>query len=150
MDSTVDRGGFSLVEIVIIITILGILAAFAVPQLTSLEGQTRLAATQALAGDLRSGASLAHALWLAQSNPSSTSVTMEGQVVGMSFGYPDTASIDETLAEFEGFQLAEAGGSAVFRKEDGNGKPVPNCFVRYTPPAATNEAPEIVSTTGGC
>ena len=38
--------GFTLIELVVVITILGILAAFAVPRFASLEGQARLAATQ--------------------------------------------------------------------------------------------------------
>ena len=63
------EGGFTLIELVVVITILGILAAFAVPRFASLEGQARLAATQALAGSVRSGASLAHALWLGSRRP---------------------------------------------------------------------------------
>ena len=74
--------------------ILGILAAFAVPRFASLEGQARLASTQALAGSVRSGAALAHALWLAQGDPASASVTMEGQPIAMAFGYPDAAAIE--------------------------------------------------------
>ena len=92
-----SNGGFTLIELVVVITILGILAAFAVPRFASLEGQERLASTQALAGSIRSGAALAHAVWLAQGDPASTSVTMEGQPITMAFGYPDAATIDGTL-----------------------------------------------------
>src|SRR5688572_32583929 len=83
------QDGFTLIELVVVITILGILAAFAVPRFASLEGQARVAATQSLAGSLRSGASLAHALWLAQGDPNAASVTMEGQVIAIVNGYPD-------------------------------------------------------------
>ena len=50
MKRTVRHGGFTLIEVVVVITILAILAAFAVPRFASLEGQARLAATQALVG----------------------------------------------------------------------------------------------------
>jgi MSHA pilin protein MshA len=144
------NGGFTLIELVVVITILGILAAFAVPRFASLEGQERLASTQALAGSVRSGAALAHAVWLAQGDPASSSVTMEGQPITMAFGYPDAGTIEETLIEHAGFALATQAGTAVFTRESPSGKPIANCFVTYTPPAAANEAPQVVATTGGC
>ena len=102
------QGGFTLIELVVVVTILGILAAFAVPRFASLEGQARLASTQALAGSVRSGASLAHALWLAQGDPSSAEVAMEGQPIRMTFGYPDAVTIEGTLVEYTGFELHDA------------------------------------------
>ena len=143
-------GGFSWIELLVVITILGILAVFAVPRFASLDGQARLAATQALAGSVRSGAALAHALWLAEGNPSSPTITMEGQPITMTFGYPDAATIEGTLIEHTGFELTTPNGSAVFTLASPSGVPVANCFVTYTPPAADNQAPKIVATTGGC
>ncbi len=145
-----NEGGFTLIELVVVVTILAILAAFAVPRFASLEGQARLASTQALAGSVRSGASLAHALWLSQGDPASASVTMEGQPIRMTFGYPDAVTIESTLVEYTGFKLTTPGGTAVFTKESPTGTPVANCFVTYKPPSAANEAPHVVATTGGC
>jgi MSHA pilin protein MshA len=144
------EGGFTLIELVVVITILGILAAFAVPRFASLEGQARVAATQALAGSIRSGASLAHALWLAQGDPSSTSVTMEGQTITMAFGYPNLATIENTLVEFTGFNSATVGSARVFTKLTPSNTPIAGCSVSYTPPAAANGAPTVVATTGSC
>jgi MSHA pilin protein MshA len=146
----VNQGGFTLIELVVVITILGILAAFAIPRFASLEGQARLAATQALAGSVRSGASLAHALWLAQGDPNSVSVTMEGQPIAIAFGYPDSATIGDTLVEYTGFLPTIVAGNAVFTKATPANTAIANCFVTYTPPAAANQAPDVTSTTGGC
>ena len=144
------QGGFTWIEVIVVITILGILAAFAVPRFASLDGQARLAATQALAGSVRSGAALSHALWLAQGNPASASVTMEGVAVSMVNGYPNVTGIDDTLVEYSGFLLTTPGGTARFTKTTPAGVEIANCFVAYTPPAAVNDSPTVTTTTGGC
>ena len=58
--------GFTLIELVVVITILGILAAFAIPRFANLETEARIAAVQGLGGSVRSGATLAHSLSLAK------------------------------------------------------------------------------------
>jgi MSHA pilin protein MshA len=150
VNTKIEQRGFTLIELVVVITILGILAAFAVPRFASLEGQARTAATQALAGSIRSGASLAHALWLANGDPSSTSVTMEGTSVAMVFGYPTAAGIESTLVEFAGFTPTTVGAARVFNKTTPGGTSITDCQVSYSPPLALNGAPSVSSTTTGC
>ena len=56
------ESGFTLIELVVVITILGILAAFAVPKFVALDSQARTATISGLAGSVKSAASLARSL----------------------------------------------------------------------------------------
>ena len=143
VNNRIQQRGFTLIELVVVITILGILAAFAIPRFASLEGTARLAAVQGVAGSLRSGAALAHALWLAQGNPAT--VTMEGNVITMVNGYPNLATIQLTLTDTTGFNITNAGGGRRFQKTTASGGLVPNCWVTYTQ-APANGAPGVVVT----
>ena len=132
-----SQSGFTLIELVVVITILGILAAFAIPRFAGLETEARTAARDALAGSVRAGAALSHALWLAQSQPAT--VTMEGQTITMVFGYPNLASIDDTLGDLTGFTYAPATG--VFTKTGA----AATCTVTYAEATGANLAPTITS-----
>jgi MSHA pilin protein MshA len=135
-----NQAGFTLIELVVVITIFGILAAFAVPRFASLEVEARSAATQALAGSVRSAAALSHALWLAQSQPAT--VSMEGAIITLANGYPNLATIDDTLSDLSGFSFA----AGVFSK-DGT---TANCTATYAEAAAAGAAPTITPVVTGC
>lgn len=139
------QAGFTLIELVVVITILGILAAFAIPRFASLETEARIAAIQGLAGSVRSSAALSHSLWLTQDAPAT--VLMEGSVVNMTNGYPIADDIDNTLADFTGYLFAEVGGTGTFTRP---GAPNPaNCSIAYTTAVAGN-APVIAVDVSGC
>jgi MSHA pilin protein MshA len=140
------QSGFTLIELVVVITILGILAAFAIPRFAALDQQARIAARDALAGSVRSGAALAHAMWLAQNQP--PSVLMEGQTIttgsgtAAPFGYPDRLTIGLTITDLGGFTYNT--GTGVFARTG----TFTTCTVTYTAPAAANLPPTIIVSNG--
>ena len=142
--------GFTLIELVVVITILGILAAFAVPKFIALDSQARIATVNGLAGSVKSAAALARGL--AMATGSTTTVTMEGSTVALLNSYPDATNGGILLAvnvSATDFTYAPGAGAAagVWSKV---GAPTPGtCSVSYTP-APANGTPLVAVTSTGC
>ncbi len=164
MSKSAQRG-FTLIELVVVIVILGILAAFAVPRFARLDTQARVASVRALEGSLRSGSALARSMWLATGTNPAT-VNMEGVNVTMTNGYPapTAAGIAATLATGTvvaannttpgRWRTTVVNANEIEFRLNGAVNPA-TCFVRYTwngaaaaGPAIATPAPNAI--TNGC
>ncbi len=137
--------GFTLIELVVVLTILGILAAFAIPRFAALDSSARVSATNGLAGSLRSASALAHALYIVGGSTAS-SVTMEGQTVALAFGYPTAAAAGITMALQDTTGFTISGTGPLVYSLNGNA----NCQVSYTAATSATVPPVIASLTSGC
>ena len=94
-----QQGGFTLIELIMVIVILGILSAFAIPKFADLSGDAQEASIQGLAASARSASAIAHAAWLAGGS-TGTTVTLQGTAVTVNAsGYPEesTAGIGNAM-----------------------------------------------------
>ncbi len=86
-----NEKGFTLIELVVVIVILGILAAVAAPKFTNMQVEARVAAMKGLHGSVQAATSLVHSKALVANQIGTTGiVTMEGgQQVHLAYGYPN-------------------------------------------------------------
>lgn len=69
---TTKQAGFTLIELVIVVVILGFLAATAIPKFIDLTEQAKQANIEGMAGGFATGVSLARSQWEAEARPQDT------------------------------------------------------------------------------
>ena len=138
-----SQSGFTLIELVIVIVILGILAAAALPRFSDLSTDARLASLNGLAGSIRSASAIAKATQLAKGYASNLSVVLEGQTIFMTNSYPTAAGISAALGDFTGFAFSSSGTTATFNMTGRT-----DCSVTYTEAAGATAAVVALVSTG--
>ncbi len=136
--------GFTLIELVVVITILGILAAFAVPRFIGMQSNARAAAIESLQGALRSASALTHSMWMVTGQPAT--IPMEGATITMTNGYPNLTTINNTMVDLAGFTYDNTTG--VFIKIGATTGST--CSVTYLPPAVLGNPPSITYDVSNC
>ncbi|MGC8504442.1 MAG: pilus assembly FimT family protein [Acidithiobacillus sp.] len=114
MDRQMGERGFTFIELMVVMVLLGLLAAFAIPRFVDLQKDARMAKVQALAGAVAAASNLVYSKVLVTNNgfyqPGQTSGTTsvaigQGVTVRVWNGYPDRW--------WDGIGAALAGGGNV-------------------------------------
>lgn len=145
--------GFTLVELIIVIIILGILAAYAIPKFISIERQARVATIQGIVGTLQSASAMVHGVAVMNGTTNGTVLLDQAGTVTVKVvnGYPTASSsgmpnaIANTTSGTGATSAPDSSDTGTFAIYFTSG----TCTANYTA-ATSGGQPVIGSTTSGC
>jgi hypothetical protein len=146
--------GVSLLDTLVTVSVVGSVSAVALPKMSGLPSEARIAVVAHMAGAVRSASHLVHMKCAVQAtcdlHSGVGSVDVAGDAVSLLNGYP-LAGSSEGIAnaiEYVGFTAQHAPDQTWFAKD---GAPEPAaCGVRYEAPVSPGQAPQVAVVTSGC
>ncbi|RXS43185.1 type II secretion system protein [Idiomarina sp. 29L] len=162
-----NQKGFTLIELIIVIVVLGILAVTAAPQFINFSSDARTSALKGMEGSIKGAMQLTYSKAAVEGveTDSTATVSVKGTDVDLVFGYPDASAAGIIEAVDAGFatdlsndwvyavvsgtpntvvmaQSSSVTASDPFATSDITGS---GCYLTYTAASATTATPPVIS-----
>lgn len=156
-----QQKGFTLIELIIVIVILGILAVTAAPRFIDIQKDARVETMQGIKAAIQGASQLVYAKAAIKGvqKQLSDDVTISNAVVDVKYGYPDVSDFT-SIADFQTFVDIE-GGKLEIEDETGDelirikftgvtSTATGGCYVQYTNASAPGAVPDIAVVSDLC
>jgi MSHA pilin protein MshA len=162
------QSGFTLIELVAVIVLLGVLAVTALPRFVDLRGDARAGVLESVVASMQSASVQIYAKALMQDSLGGNDTVRDGEnpdgsprLVATAFGYP--AANDGTNEDIENLITIDGDDSLIFQNGGGNVRRVgynadgdgrvddDGCYITYTESTAPGTLPNIeITDDTGC